>query len=415
MFGRPLDAYTLIVSMSSLAFVLAAFTAISARSMVAYRPALITWSKAMVAAGIGFYLLQMRHHWPLFATSFIANALVMSVAAFGLAAHARVLGVRIHRAVYVLPLTLGMAGIVGVHVFGGPQSLIVSSVSAAMSMLFCASFVVVAREARTQWRLLCVACSVVMLLLSAALALRVYLVFFGVATDTTPTSHTPTQLAPFFLGLVYMLTGSLWILDTVHELQRQAAIDAARRDGLTGLFTRTAFFELAARQMAQQRTAQCAVVMVDIDHFKRINDTLGHAAGDTTLAHAARLISSSVRLSDLVGRYGGEEFCILLPDCSATVASELAERLVAQAAGQPVRLKDGTTARYTLSAGYVCAQVCSDACADASAGVIEQPAELLSVLMEQADQALYRAKREGRNRAVAAADSAADSRIAQPA
>ncbi|MBE2241188.1 MAG: GGDEF domain-containing protein, partial [Burkholderiaceae bacterium] len=158
-------------------------------------------------------------------------------------------------------------------------------------------------------------------------------------------------------------------------------------------YTRTAFFELASNLVGRHAARSCAIVMADIDRFKAINDTLGHAAGDTTLAHAARLIAGAVRLSDIVGRYGGEEFCILLPDCTSRQAGELAARLVDEAARQKVRHRDGLCIEYTISAGYAAADI---------PATLDDPTELLSALLEQADQALYRAKNEGRNRAVAA-------------
>lgn len=93
------------------------------------------------------------------------------------------------------------------------------------------------------------------------------------------------------------------------------------------------------------------------------------------------------------GRYGGEEFSILLPNCSAMQAAELARRLVEDAATQTIRHKDGEAIRYTLSAGYAASDV---------PVAVSDPMANLSALLEEADQALYRAKREGRNRAVPA-------------
>ncbi len=397
MFGKPLDSHTLIFSMATLSALLAAFSLIVANSMPASRPALHAWSKALLACGVGFFLLHMRYVWPWFVTSFVANSLILVGAAFGLAAHARLLGLRIRRVLYAGPLFLGLSGIVVTHAFALSQRVIVGTVSAGLVVLFSATGIALVRAARARWRPITAVSATSMLLLAAVLAIRVALSVFGAIEDTRSGSSTATHLGPFLLGLVYTLIGTLWIFDAVHEKQRQAAIEATRRDGLTGLYTRTAFFDLAGHLLAQQPMSSCAVVMVDIDHFKRINDSMGHAAGDTTLAHAARCIANSVRLFDLPGRYGGEEFCILLPGCDIHGASELAERLVKDAARQSVRLRDGQTVRYTLSAGYVATNV---------PPLIDAPIDLLSVLLERADQALYRAKHGGRNRAVAATRAA---------
>lgn len=129
-----------------------------------------------------------------------------------------------------------------------------------------------------------------------------------------------------------------------------------------------------------------AAVMIDIDHFKAINDTFGHAGGDVTLAHAGRLIASAARISDVAGRYGGEEFCVILRGCGQIEAAQFANRVVADAARQTVRLRDGRQVRYTLSVGYACST--------------DETAETVEAVIERADKALYRAKRGGRNQAV---------------
>jgi diguanylate cyclase (GGDEF)-like protein len=169
-----------------------------------------------------------------------------------------------------------------------------------------------------------------------------------------------------------------------------------RRDELTGLFTRATFFEMTGEIDKMKVPETYAVVMVDIDHFKAVNDVFGHAGGDTTLAHAGRLIANSVRISDVAGRYGGEEFCILLRGCSETEAAQFATRLVTQAQQQTVRLGDGRDVRFTLSAGYACRSTTSRA---------QRGPETVSDVIERADQALYRAKRRGRNQALPAAPS----------
>ncbi len=393
MFGKPLDSYTLILSMAMLSVLLTAFSLITARSMPVRRTALHAWGLATLLSGVGLFLLQMRHEWSWFITSFIANTLVLLGAAYGLLAHDRLLDLKLNRARYAAPLVLGFASIACTHLFGLPQRVIVTAVSAAMGGLFAMNAIALLQSARTQWRLITAVSTATMLLLTAALLVRAFASAFGAADTTRYGSSTATNLGPFLLGLIYTLNCSLWIFDTVHDQQRRSAEDAAQRDGLTGLFNRSAFFELAAATLARQPMKSCALVMLDIDHFKRINDSMGHAAGDSTLAHAARQISSSVRLLDLAGRYGGEEFCILLPGCGIDEARELAERLVADAARQSVRLRDGRTASYTLSAGYAVAEVPTQPhAAD----------ELLSILLERADQALYEAKHLGRNRAVGA-------------
>lgn len=393
MFGPKLDSYTLLLSISALAFVMAAIARSAAKAMPEHRPGLRTWSRSMLAAGAGFLLFYTRGHSPWLLSFALGNALVLITAAYGLAAHARILDLRLPRSLIAGPLAVGLAGVLSTYAFAASHALAIAAVSAALALLFGATALLLVRAAFERLRLLTATCAAVTGAMSLALVMRVFIIAFGDPADVAVTSTAALQVALFLLGNVYILTTSLWMLDTAHERQRQAALESSRRDGLTGLYTRAAFFEIAAQRLGAQRGERCAVVMVDIDHFKRINDNHGHSAGDTALAHAARLIASSVRLSDVVGRYGGEEFCILLPLCNASRAAELAERLVADAARQSVRLKDGTTLRYTLSAGY--------ASSDLAAGS-GQATDVLGALLERADQALYRAKGAGRNRAVAA-------------
>lgn len=394
MFGPKVDPSTLLLCISALGFVMAAIGTSAARTMPAYRPSLRAWSVAMLGTGLGFFLFYARGYLPLFLTFVVGNALVMLTASIGLLAHCRLLGVQLPAVVYLVPMIVGLVGVVATYALGAPHAVGVGAVSAALAVPFGITAVVLARAAMERLRLLAVVSTAMLGLLSAALVLRVFISAFGDPASIAAGSTAAPQVGMFLLGSVYLMTGSLWIFDTVHERQRREMLEVARRDGLTGLYTRTAFFEVASSLIGKPGCTSCAVVMADVDHFKSINDKLGHAAGDTTLAHAARLIAGAVRLSDVVGRYGGEEFCILLPGCTAAQAGELADRLVREAAGQKVRHKDGRQIEYTLSAGY--------AAVDAAAAS-DNPASVLDTLLERADEALYRAKNQGRNHAVAAA------------
>ncbi len=393
MFGPKVDSLTLLLSISALGFVMAAIARSAAKTIPAYRPALRAWCLSMLSAGIGFFLFHMRGHAPWFLTFAVGNAMVMLTAAYGLSAHCKLLQVRLPQPVTVLPLAVGLVMVATAYAIHALHALAVSAVSLAMASYFGATAFFLARVACETPRLLTVVSAAVMASLSAALVFRAFVSAFGDSATIGPTATATPQVTLFLLGIVYVLTASLWIFDTVHDRLRHATVEAARRDGLTGLYTRAAFFELASNAVQDQAGGTFAVVMLDIDHFKSINDSMGHAAGDATIAHAARLIAGAVRLSDVVGRYGGEEFSILLPNCSAMQAAELARRLVEDAATQTIRHKDGEAIRYTLSARYAASDV---------PVAVSDPMANLSALLEEADQALYRAKREGRNRAVPA-------------
>ena len=160
----------------------------------------------------------------------------------------------------------------------------------------------------------------------------------------------------------------------------------ATRDPMTGCLNRRAFFEQAGRlfELARQRGEGLACVMTDIDHFKQFNDRHGHATGDQVIKAVAAILGSGVRGTDLVCRYGGEEFCLLLPEREAAGVQALAERLrreVEETAGTKVDAVAGL--RITASFGVA---------------LFEPGAGGLPALVDRADQALYAAKRAGRNR-----------------
>jgi diguanylate cyclase (GGDEF)-like protein len=163
--------------------------------------------------------------------------------------------------------------------------------------------------------------------------------------------------------------------------------ELATTDGLTGLNNRRHFFELAETEFTKYKRYGHAlsVCMIDIDFFKRINDTYGHSAGDEVLKHLARTMSGLVREYDIIGRYGGEEFAILLPETPVETAAAIAERIREKIEKTPVAITDGPEITYTLSIGV-------------SAFVPEITS--LSMVFEAADKGLYTAKETGRNRVI---------------
>ncbi len=131
-----------------------------------------------------------------------------------------------------------------------------------------------------------------------------------------------------------------------------------------------------------------AVIACDLDHFKRVNDTLGHAAGDEVLRTLAQRLRQATRRYDVVGRVGGEEFLLLLPGCDARLAVRVAERARELVASKPFSAQ-GVPVRATMSFGVAVL---------ASGERVEGVDRVIETLLEAADQALYSAKRAGRNR-----------------
>lgn len=157
---------------------------------------------------------------------------------------------------------------------------------------------------------------------------------------------------------------------------------AAFTDVLSGVFNRRGFMDDAERQhrRAQIERMPLAVLMIDIDHFKAVNDTYGHAVGDLVIQNLAAKLQGHFRNTDIIGRLGGEEFCVLLTGVDHERAQHSAERFRAAVAALPVDTKAGPVA-YTVSIGFAWMK----------------NNEALPALLQVADRALYRAKQHGRN------------------
>lgn len=192
--------------------------------------------------------------------------------------------------------------------------------------------------------------------------------------------------------IVVTLRGAKILSDAMHrnfhlgyELKQayEKANSLSKTDGLTGINNRRSFFE-----HCEQIIGYCArnelplsVIVMDVDHFKRINDTRGHHFGDITLRQIARILEAEFRKSDVLGRLGGEEFAILLPDTTLNKAQTLAEKLRQTIATTPIIFQDQQLS-ITVSIGI-------------ASGSYD-----LGTLLPQADAAMYQAKTEGRNRTV---------------
>ena len=160
----------------------------------------------------------------------------------------------------------------------------------------------------------------------------------------------------------------------------------AHVDGLTGLANRHALEERLANDwgLLHRHGGSLAVWVADLDHFKRVNDRHGHAAGDEVLRRAAALLRTSVRTTDMAARYGGEEFVVIAPQCPLKGALKTAERFRDRLASTPILLDHGVALTVTVSVGV----------ASAPEETIDSPSALLAL----ADHALYQAKGQGRNK-----------------
>ncbi|HRE15444.1 MAG TPA: GGDEF domain-containing protein [Rhodocyclaceae bacterium] len=187
-----------------------------------------------------------------------------------------------------------------------------------------------------------------------------------------------------------MLFGMLGLRHVFRDLekQRSALEKLAITDALTGLHNRRYTFERGVEEVLRSRRSgePMALIMVDLDYFKRVNDAHGHAAGDAVLVAVADALRADLRQIDVLGRIGGEEFLLILPNTDNTGAGVIAERLRARIAQLGVVLQDGEKITQTASFGVI-----------SGLGSAHQAAENFQELLGQADTAMYVAKQRGRN------------------
>lgn len=176
------------------------------------------------------------------------------------------------------------------------------------------------------------------------------------------------------------------ILDLQEELiaAREAMSLHANRDHLTGAWNRRMIMEILERELNRSQREGCplSVILVDLDHFKAVNDTYGHLAGDEVLRESVKRMDAAIRPYDLMGRWGGEEFLIVVPNINGESAQKLAERLRSRIAAEPVTAQDHTIS-ITASFGVVVYGGTGPVCSQ--------------TLLHDADLALYQAKEGGRN------------------
>jgi diguanylate cyclase (GGDEF)-like protein len=186
--------------------------------------------------------------------------------------------------------------------------------------------------------------------------------------------------------LLFMLAGQAGVaIQNARLFERINAM--ATTDGLTGLNNRRHFFELVNQEFVRYKRygAPLSVFMMDIDHFKRINDAYGHAIGDRVLRHLAARLTELVRDSDIAGRYGGEEFAVILPETPLEIAATIAERVRKAIENDAVHTPEFGDIKYTLSIGV---------------SMFAQNLPTVDTVFEAADKGLYEAKATGRNRVV---------------
>jgi diguanylate cyclase (GGDEF)-like protein len=215
-----------------------------------------------------------------------------------------------------------------------------------------------------------------------------YVLLFGLGHDGW---HDQVVPAVFLFGAAFVWMTTTSALQTVIDLRRVALLEHETiTDPLIGIYNRRYMDRRLEEEMAKAKrhSLPLSVLMLDVDHFKRVNDQHGHQAGDLVLCHLGKLLLSAIRTSDIAARYGGEELVVVAPHTPASEALALAERLRRYLASHPLVLTGEQQVRKEIQVTI-------------SIGVAALTPDLsdVTLLLRQADEALYLAKQRGRNRA----------------
>lgn len=253
-----------------------------------------------------------------------------------------------------------------------------------MALIARALFVDQETRAGRAWRLLFG--GVVMMVL--VLALRAFVALTGTAELAQPQNNVvphPVQIVTYIAIMATALIGSIGFVLMVKERADREILHLAMTDSLTQVPNRRALMDSAEQALARRGSSPLTLLMIDVDHFKRINDTHGHPVGDEVLRKVAALLKGRLRRHDFLGRYGGEEFCVIAPDTDTEGAWALAESLRATIAGTPLATGRGELS-VTVSIGV--------------AQCLPNDVPELKAFLAEADAALYAAKQAGRNRVI---------------
>lgn len=370
----------------------------SARYPAKWRPALLLWSRALFVLPLGWTLLSLREQLPL--SLGVALPSLLLYYGFGLlaVALARFMGVRgMHWQVWTVVALTALSTLFFTFVHESHLGRVLSS-----SPLLALLFFLTARPLLDAFR----AGGAVSQRITATVFLTgVALMLARTVVESIPDwraqglydLHSMQPLVLFYLPVAPLIATFGFLLmsaDRLHaELEQLATLDP-----LTGAWNRRAMLEQCARALGLDRRHRrpSALLLLDADHFKRVNDTYGHEAGDAVLRELVRRMREVLRHEDLVGRLGGEEFVALLPGTPEQGAAEVAERLREAVARENFFCR-GEEIPLTVSIGV----------AEREVGEAD-----IAALVQRADRAMYAAKRAGRDRVVTASSLRAAATLA---
>ena len=382
-----LDARTLLFSLilTNALMVLSLFVAaVAGGSDGGKRDGIRKWASAILLETLAWMLIAARGHIPDFVSIVVANGFLTVTFALMLAAISEFQQRTLSYWQYFLPgiLILLMTAMLIDDVHG---RFFWGSIIYIFQIALIARVLLIDREIRAgkAWKLLFGGAMVLILVLG----MRAYVGLSDEVILAQPESginNIPNwvQVISFIALMSTSLLGSIGFLLMVKERADGEVMHMAMTDSLTGVPNRRAVMDYAARALALRSERHLALLMVDVDHFKRINDEYGHPVGDEVLCQIAELLAGRLRGGDLLGRYGGEEFCVVALDTDAEGARKL-----------------GNTLREIIAASSLKTE-CGNISVTVSIGVSLRPANSmreLKDLLAEADAALYTAKENGRN------------------
>jgi len=374
-----LDSNTLIFSIGILALLMAFITWTFQGAIVERNYGLKTWSVGISCVGVSLILNFLRGELPPALGILGANVSLMAGGTLGLLAPAIFFQTDFSKPVMVSALSLGAASLFAYYLFDASIALAMIGVCFSMAVVLVYSALVVYKNSAKPISFSTHAFALSMGIMGMTYFARAVVVGINPNVSVAPVTLAGTHQSVLIFGALFVVCSSMSFYSMVQEEQQREIRERAKRDPLTGLFNRRAFFD-TAEQFINEKTP-FSVLMIDIDHFKSINDTHGHLGGDNVLAFAGRLIANSFRINDICCRFGGEEFCVLLNNCDARQATHQATLLVEKFRDSVIRLTDGNDVTITISVGV-------------SEHAFEN--KLLKTI-QAADARLYAAKHNGRN------------------
>ncbi|WP_325131804.1 GGDEF domain-containing protein [Arenimonas sp.] len=361
------------------------------RSLAAeFRPSLFHWVAATLLQPAGFVLLSLRDPLGPWLSTVLANALI----ALAFAAYARSLRLfyRVPSQPWLLSGLVLASVLISIAwgVVAPDLTLRLIAISLALALLLghCAWTVFRHAERRGPIRLVT---GGVFAFAAGIMAYRALALVVDPGLVTAVFQITHVQLLTYAVGSVLPVIATVGFLLMCNERSQRELERAARVDYLTDCYNRRAIEEQGARAIAAARRhgMPLAVLVIDIDHFKRINDALGHAAGDQALVQSVARIRAEMRTEDVLGRLGGEEFIVLMPNTDSASAVSAGERIRLGFSAHPLLLSEGRRS-VTLSIGVA---------------MLAPMDQRFSQLLQRADRAMYAAKNAGRNLVMADAMS----------